>query len=1776
MDISTQQSAGHVSKKMRVFLSVLILYTLFGAFRLTFAATATVTNTADSGAGSLRQAILDINSGGSGNTPGSNTITIVNTSVPANSTITVSTNLPNINFGTTICYGTNGSCVAASGQPQITISGGGTSMLFATNNAGLALSNLILSGGLAQGGGSAVSCGGGGGGLGAGGGVYVDASQSLILTNTKISNCVAQGGHGFNGCYSGSSGAGGNASFNATNVGSAASGLTGYTIGGTSSGGAGGSALGGGAGGGGGGVAASGAGVAGSNNSGTTGGAGGAGGYFAGGGGGGGGGTGTGGGGGGGGGTGATSGGTGGATGGAGGRYGVGGGAGGISTINSNNGGGGGGGGGFGAGGGGSGSNNAVSGNQGGPGGGGGGWGAGGGGSGFGDRGNASGGRGNAGAFGGFGGIAGATSGNGAGGGGAGVGGAIFAAQGSTLTFGDGTTIGPGVVNTNVIGGVAGTNSSGGTAPANGSAVGPDIFLFKGASLSMTGTANKNIGAIDADSNATAGNFDAGVTLNMGVSMSTTNGVTTFNGASYTYKGGTTITKGTLTLSTQPLPTTGNVSIAANGGLFQNVNTANTAGTFSNAGSLIIGANFNRAHYTTFTSTGAIYMVGAAGTISSGALSGTVLSVGKDPTGVTVTPANTFAPASALSFTSINIYSNSAVNNTSTTSGNIYISGTGASFNFSGGLTSSLLTIGQDSFGITDNSTSYTTSGSITQGTINVNAGLFAIANPVTASTAFNTLSGTLTNVAAALSGGGTGTFTNGGSMFFTAGFSAANFSGTPTNNGSISFSGSIFTSTASFSNTGLICVFGAGAAISGPLTAGNGTLNIGSDFNSINHADTNYTTNAAITQKTVNANAGTFGISNPVTVTSAFNVGSVATVNVAATVSGSGTGTFSNAGTMKFTAPFSAANFSGTPTNTATGKMNFNGVTFTSNASFANNGNIYIFNPSAIISGALTSGTGTVNIGSDINNATYATTNYTTNAALTQGTINVSAGTFGISNAVTATAAFNVVSGATVNVAAALSGNGTGTFSNASTMNFTAAFSSANFSGTPTNTATGKMLFNGVTFTSNSSFTNNGNIYIFNTSSAISGALTSGSGAITFGQNSGGLPFTATNVNVTSAITQPTIIIGGGTFISNATLTANTALAVSSGTAITATFNAPVQGTGTFFNNKLTTSIGTSGNFTLSGAITNTGTITNNGIMNIVQNVSGAGSLVNSGTGTMLLKTGAVVTQAITNQASGQLTVVNTSQANTIANHGTMTINSGATLSSGAITTDGTLNLGGDINMAGSIFTNTGRVNISGQRTVTAASYNSTNNSQYFTITTQATFDQLNVVGDANISGDVINVSSSYNLASYTWPIITTTGTLTHDVLTQVNLPTSMGFEQIWSYNFTPNALYINFLSNTLTSAAYPGINSVIAGVLENMSTGGHVNSGQQALLNALLSTTSISQYNQLLHELMPANNANAINVAIQNTALNKIAIRVSGRRENFASEFTGFATGDITPNIALWTSVFGSIARQNPNAQLFNEGYHAKSGGMLLGIDALFNDCDVYGFAGGVSYTSVHEYSNPLFTTNINGVHGMIYGSNTFSGDFFLEWMVNGGYNYNRGSRYINVGTGNLSVTSKYNGGLAGLRLNLGKYIDVNEYVRISQVNSLEYTYLFRPDYTETGTVAALHIANSANHNLVTGGTGFRIALPGDIPWLTGSREVRAMVTYDFVSPGDAVTANFLVGSGNFIVTSHTARLAFTFGGDISFNICDNFIFQISYDMEVRTAYLDNSGSVKIKYLF
>ena len=142
------------------------------------AADITVVTDADSGVGSLRQAMLDAVAGDR----------ILFDPSLSGSTISLNSMLPVIDQDLTI---------VGDGAPNLVIDGAGTNRVFFVQSGSVEISELTIRNGAAIGGaGGSGGVGGGGGGLGAGGAIFVDSTAVVTISALTIEDSSAVGGAG--------------------------------------------------------------------------------------------------------------------------------------------------------------------------------------------------------------------------------------------------------------------------------------------------------------------------------------------------------------------------------------------------------------------------------------------------------------------------------------------------------------------------------------------------------------------------------------------------------------------------------------------------------------------------------------------------------------------------------------------------------------------------------------------------------------------------------------------------------------------------------------------------------------------------------------------------------------------------------------------------------------------------------------------------------------------------------------------------------------------------------------------------------------------------------------------------------------------------------------------------------------------------------------------------------------------------------------------------------------------------------------------------------------------------------------------------------------------------------------------------------------------------------------------------------------------------------------------------------------------------------------------
>ena len=608
-------------------------------------------------------------------------------------------------------------------------------------------------------------------------------------------------------------------------------------------------------------------------------------------------------------------------------------------------------------------------------------------------------------------------------------------------------------------------------------------------------------------------------------------------------------------------------------------------------------------------------------------------------------------------------------------------------------------------------------------------------------------------------------------------------------------------------------------------------------------------------------------------------------------------------------------------------------------------------------------------------------------------------------------------------------------------------------------------------------------------------------------------------------------------------------------------------------------------GIFNVTGKTINTANLSNSGTMTVAAELS-SGTITNN-SGGLLIFNGADNFDNVTNNVGGTFNVTGDSTNHAaISNSGNMNI-SAKLLGAGTITNNsgGQLAITNAVDIVNELINDTGGiVNVSGNNNIGAITNTGTMN---FTITNPSTFDSLTSSGAIDLTNGTVNVASSFFSSTpdftKTWDIMIGTSIIGPPEPAGTMPSNFMG---TWSRKVVGNNLQIKYTTeggaNVFTAS--PGLNTEIAAVLQQMAND-ITNPGQQALINAYTSATSQEQYNYFLSSLAPNSNGLAISVAMQNSAFNKVTQRLAHVQKNTKQVFkkkistnknkkktgkkapvgktknksksnlktskrsaknksiTGMSHGDLTANHQLWFSTFGNIAKQH--ATDFNSGYRSKALGVIFGLDTMVANDAIYGVAFSIANNNVTELFNSSYTTRMLAFNAMAYGSKNLPRKMFTEWFVTGGTSKNQSRRVFAINGIDLSTKGSYRTKIFGGRINLGKeFVGAND-LQISQVNSLQYALIHQPPYSEDYSTAALNISSRTNSSVLTLGTGLRFARATANPWLNGNNDLHAMVTYDALSPKQNVTANFVVGSNDFTVTSSPSRLALRVGADVGWVI-------------------------------
>lgn len=323
---------------------------------------------------------------------------------------------------------------------------------------------------------------------------------------------------------------------------------------------------------------------------------------------------------------------------------------------------------------------------------------------------------------------------------------------------------------------------------------------------------------------------------------------------------------------------------------------------------------------------------------------------------------------------------------------------------------------------------------------------------------------------------------------------------------------------------------------------------------------------------------------------------------------------------------------------------------------------------------------------------------------------------------------------------------------------------------------------------------------------------------------------------------------------------------------------------------------------------------------------------------------------------------------------------------------------------------------------------------------------------------------------------------------------------------------------------------------------------------------SNAVSQTLPLLtgSSMLAANAAfNGINRVIQ--------ARIEGNR--------GLSSGDtFEGDRHLWFKPFGSWAGQSDRDGV--SGFKASTYGGAVGIDGTASGRLRLGAAFAYANSSVDSNSNVAPQSATVNVYQLIgYGTYSLNETMDINFQVDVGQNKNNGRRVITF-TDSIA-SAKYSSDTAHVGIGLGKLYKLSSRTTLTPSVRADYTWVRDDGYTESGAdLLNLTVDSRKAEQLIFGVDGKLTHALTDVVTLLAN----AGVGYDTMSKQASITAAYAGAPGAAFVTYGLNPSPWLGRGGIGLLVKKRDDLEITgrYDVEFREAFLNQTASVKLRWLF
>lgn len=285
------------------------------------------------------------------------------------------------------------------------------------------------------------------------------------------------------------------------------------------------------------------------------------------------------------------------------------------------------------------------------------------------------------------------------------------------------------------------------------------------------------------------------------------------------------------------------------------------------------------------------------------------------------------------------------------------------------------------------------------------------------------------------------------------------------------------------------------------------------------------------------------------------------------------------------------------------------------------------------------------------------------------------------------------------------------------------------------------------------------------------------------------------------------------------------------------------------------------------------------------------------------------------------------------------------------------------------------------------------------------------------------------------------------------------------------------------------------------------------------------------------------------------------------------GLSSGDpLLSDRHFWIKPFGTWTDQDDRNGV--SGFDAKTGGLILGLDASVNDQTRLGVAFAYANSNVEGNSSVApHSLDVDSYQLVGYGSHDLNANTRLDFQADIGVNRNDGQRIIVLSS--AMASSDYDTYTAHAGASLARDYEINEVSRVTAAVKADYTWIKDKAYTETGAgLLNLDVESNTAEALVLGVEGLLAHTLNPNTDLN----LKLGVGYDVLNDQASITSAYAGAPAAQFTTYGIDPSPWIANAGVGVvHTTENGVdVSVNYDAEYRSDYLNQSASLKLRWAF